>query len=46
MSRIEDYRRFLLNGIVWAAGLDVPAGGVQSTVPRDTAPPTPIKSRP
>ncbi len=28
--RLEDYRRFLLNGIVWAAGIDVPAGGVQS----------------
>ena len=30
---VEDYRRFLLNGIVWAAGLDVPAGGVDSTLP-------------
>ncbi|HTO03515.1 MAG TPA: ThuA domain-containing protein [Opitutus sp.] len=29
----EDYRRFLLNGIVWSAGLEVPAGGVQSTLP-------------
>jgi type 1 glutamine amidotransferase len=46
MSRVEDYRRFLLNGIVWAAGMDVPAGGVQSTVPQDTAPPTPSTSRP
>ena len=32
MSTIEDYRRFLLNGIVWAAGMEVPAGGVQSTM--------------
>jgi type 1 glutamine amidotransferase len=46
MSRVEDYRRFLLNGIVWAAGMEVPAGGVQSTVPQDTAPPTPSTSRP
>ena len=29
----EDHRRFLLNGIVWAAGLEVPAEGVQSTLP-------------
>lgn len=29
----EDYRRFLLNGIVWSAGLEVPAGGVHSTLP-------------
>lgn len=27
------YRRLVLNGIVWAAGLDVPDGGVQSTDP-------------
>jgi type 1 glutamine amidotransferase len=46
MSRVEDYRRFLLNGIVWAAGMEVPAGGVQSTVPQDTAPPTPSTFRP
>lgn len=26
----EDYRRFLLNAIVWAAGIDVPEGGVAS----------------
>jgi type 1 glutamine amidotransferase len=30
---VEDYRRYLLNGIVWAAGIDVPEGGVQSTLP-------------
>jgi hypothetical protein len=26
----EDYRRFLLNAIVWTAGIKVPAGGVKS----------------
>ena len=30
---IDDYRRFLLNGIVWAAGLEVPEGGVDSPAP-------------
>lgn len=33
LAKVEDYRRFLLNGIVWAAGLEVPAGGVQSIAP-------------
>jgi len=28
-----DLRRMILNAIVWAAGVDVPEGGVQSTVP-------------
>jgi len=32
----EDYRRFLLNGIIWSAGLEVPATGVQSTLPSPT----------
>jgi len=32
LGKVDDYRRFLLNGIVWAAGIEVPAGGVQSTV--------------
>jgi len=27
---IEDYRRMVLNAMVWVAGLDVPVGGVQS----------------
>ena len=31
--QVEDYRRFLLNGIAWAAGLDIPADGVNSTLP-------------
>jgi hypothetical protein len=30
---VDDYRRFLSYGIVWAAGRDVPAGGVQSETP-------------
>jgi hypothetical protein len=33
--QIEDNRKFLLNGIVWAAGIPVPDGGVQSTIPPD-----------
>ena len=36
---LEDYRRFLLNGIVWAARLEVPAEGVQS--PNPNVPPAP-----
>lgn len=28
---VDDYRRFLMNAIVWAAGIEVPAGGVQSS---------------
>ncbi|MBM3855731.1 MAG: hypothetical protein FJ399_21685, partial [Verrucomicrobia bacterium] len=33
---IEDLRRFILNGIVWSAKLEVPAPGVQ-TAPLDLA---------
>jgi type 1 glutamine amidotransferase len=29
----EDLRRFILNGIVWTAKLEVPAGGVQTPAP-------------
>ena len=29
----EDVRRFELNGLIWAAGMEVPAGGVQSSIP-------------
>jgi len=35
LSKVEDFRRFLLNGIIWAAGMDVPAGGVASSVTDD-----------
>ncbi len=31
---IDSYRRVLLNGIVWAASLEVPAGGVQCKLPQ------------
>jgi type 1 glutamine amidotransferase len=31
--KLEDLRRYLLNGIVWTAKLDVPATGVQTTLP-------------
>lgn len=31
--RDEDLRRCILNGIVWSAGLDVPADGVATTLP-------------
>ncbi len=29
----EDLRRYIMNGIVWTAKLDVPANGVQTTLP-------------
>lgn len=32
--QLEDYRRFLLNGIVWAAQIEVPAKGVNSPSPK------------
>jgi type 1 glutamine amidotransferase len=31
--KIEDLRRFILNGIAWTAKLEVPAAGVQTTLP-------------
>jgi type 1 glutamine amidotransferase len=31
--RLEDLRRFILNGIVWTAKLEVPKEGVQTTLP-------------
>jgi hypothetical protein len=31
--RDDDLRRFIFNGIVWTAGLEVPAGGVQTARP-------------
>ncbi|MEM0897132.1 MAG: hypothetical protein AAGJ79_09605 [Verrucomicrobiota bacterium] len=30
---LEDLRRLILNGIVWSAGLEVPAGGVKTAKP-------------
>jgi type 1 glutamine amidotransferase len=35
---VADYRRFLLNGIYWAAGGKVPVEGVESTTPTDIKP--------
>ena len=35
LLQIEDNRRYMLNSIVWAAGMQVPPGGVQSTIPPD-----------
>ena len=29
----DDYRRFLMNGIAWAANIEVPAGGILSPTP-------------
>lgn len=31
--KLDDLRRYILNGIVWTAKLEVPAGGVQTTLP-------------
>ncbi len=31
--KIDDVRRFVLNGLVWAAGMEVPEGGVSCTIP-------------
>jgi len=33
MHTVADYRKFLLNGIAWTAGLDVPRGGIASPPP-------------
>ena len=35
--KLEDLRRFILNGIVWTAKLDVPPAGVQTTLPELSA---------
>jgi len=37
--QIESFRRQLLNGIVWAANLEVPAGGVECSIPENIQPP-------
>ncbi|HJT76386.1 MAG TPA: ThuA domain-containing protein, partial [Gemmataceae bacterium] len=31
--RLDDFRRMVLNAVVWTAGAEVPAGGVQSKAP-------------
>lgn len=33
MHNVEDYRRYLLNGIIWTAKIDVPAEGVAAPAP-------------
>jgi hypothetical protein len=33
MHNVEDYRRYLLNGIAWTAKIDVPAAGVTAPAP-------------
>jgi type 1 glutamine amidotransferase len=33
MHSVEDYRRYLLNGIIWTAKMDVPAEGVLAPAP-------------
>lgn len=33
MHSVEDYRRYLLNGIIWTAKIDVPAAGVVAPAP-------------
>jgi hypothetical protein len=35
LLQMEDNRKYMLNSIVWAAKAQVPAGGVQSTIPPD-----------
>ena len=30
LSTVDDFRRFLLNGIAWSAGIEIPPGGVES----------------
>ena len=31
--RVEDLRTFILNGVSWTAGVDIPANGVRSAQP-------------
>jgi len=45
MHTVAAYRRYLLNGIAWIAGLEVPAEGVNAPPPPADDPPIPI-SRP
>jgi type 1 glutamine amidotransferase len=39
---VAEYRRFLLNAIIWIAGMDVPAGGVSAPAPPADDPPIPV----
>jgi type 1 glutamine amidotransferase len=42
---LDNYRRFLLNGIAWAANIEIPRGGVQSPTP-DVSDVSPAAPRP
>jgi hypothetical protein len=42
---LDNYRRFLLNGIAWAAHLEIPKGGIQSPTP-DVSNVSPAAPRP
>jgi hypothetical protein len=42
---LDNYRRFLLNGIAWAAQLEIPKGGIQSPTP-DVSNVSPAAPRP
>ena len=37
---VDDFRKFILNAVVWSAKLNVPAGGVKTTLP-DLSPSSP-----
>jgi type 1 glutamine amidotransferase len=42
---LDNYRRFLLNGIAWAANIDIPKGGIQSPTPDvSDVTPRPVKT--
>ena len=45
MHKVAEYRKFLLNGIAWIAGLDVPPGGVDAPPPPPDDPPIPTQTR-
>jgi hypothetical protein len=42
---LDNYRRFLLNGIAWAAHIEIPKGGIQSPTP-DVSDVSPAAPRP
>jgi hypothetical protein len=41
----DDYRKFLLNGIAWAARMEIPRKGIESPVP-DVSDVSPPRARP
>ena len=44
MHNVAAYRKFLLNGIAWTAGLEVPPGGVDAPPPPADNPPIPVQA--